>query len=173
MKIAILSDSHDNIANVETAIQKIQEMSAEVLLFCGDFCAPGPGRIIADFKGPIYIVWGNNDGDKMNISRVMWEKNSNIKFFPESDGVFELGGRKIAMTHYPLYAQALARTGDYDLVVFGHDHKARIETHGKCLAVNPGSLNKLRSSDNIGFAIYDTTAHKAELYHLDGSILTP
>jgi predicted phosphodiesterase len=109
-------------------------------------------------------VFGNNDGDKMNISRLMNEANSQVKFFGEADGKLELDCRKIAMTHYPFYANALARTGDYDLVCFGHDHKGRIETHGKCLAVNPGCLNPVRPDDTVGFAIYDTAAHKAELH---------
>lgn len=171
MKIAILSDTHDNIPNTKWAVAEVIKNGADVLLFCGDFCAPRAGLELCEFKGPIYVVWGNNDGDKMNISRLMNAANDKVTFFPEADAVFELDGRKIAMTHYPFYAQALARTGDYDLVCFGHDHKARVETHGKCLAVNPGSLNAVRSTDIMGFALYDTTTHKAILHKLDGSFL--
>ena len=39
-KIAILSDTHDNIANLEKAMAQIRTSGAEVLLHCGDLCAP-------------------------------------------------------------------------------------------------------------------------------------
>jgi putative phosphoesterase len=172
MKIAILSDGHDGIANIKSAIEQIQKLGAEVLLFCGDFCAPGAGIELCSFKGPIYTVWGNNDGDRINITERMHANHSNVILLKESEGQIELGGRKIAMTHYPKYAVAFARTGDYDLVAFGHDHQVRIETHGKCLAVNPGCLNQVRPSDKMGFALYDTDAHAATLHALDGSFLT-
>jgi putative phosphoesterase len=168
MKIAILSDSHDHLPNTKLAVERVQKLGAEVLLFCGDFCAPRAAMEVGKFNGPVYMIFGNNDGDQLNIYLRVIENCSDVKFMLEGNGILELDGRKIAMTHYPRYADALARTGDYDLVVFGHDHKARIETHGKCLAVNPGCLNAVRSDDNIGFAIYDTMTHQAELHGLDG-----
>lgn len=172
MKIAILSDTHDNVENTKIAVQHAQNMEAEILFFCGDFCAPGPAKAIAEFKGHIYVVFGNNDGDRLSISQKMKVINSNVTFFPDGEGELELAGKKIAINHYPLYATALARTGDYDLVCFGHDHKPRIETYGNCLAVNPGCLNIVKSGISSSFAIYDTNAHAATLHALDGSILT-
>jgi putative phosphoesterase len=172
MKIAILSDTHDNVENTKTAIQNVTNMGAEILFFCGDFCAPGPAKVIAEFKGPIYAVFGNNDGDRLSISQKMKAINSNVTFFLDGEGELELAGKKIAINHYPLYATALAKTGDYDLVCFGHDHQPRIETYGKCLAVNPGCLNIVKSGTFSSFALYDTTAHAATLHALDGSFLT-
>ena len=37
MKIAILSDVHDNIWKLETLLASLE---AQALIFCGDFCAP-------------------------------------------------------------------------------------------------------------------------------------
>lgn len=172
MKIAILSDSHDHAANIDLAVKQIRDSGAEALLFCGDFCSPFSAKAIATFHGPIYIVFGNNDGDRVNIVRVMNETNQNVTIFSEADAILELDGRKIAMTHYPRYANALARTGDYDLVCFGHDHQARIEQYGDCLAVNPGCLTNRRASDVVAFALYDTANHQAILHNLDGGFLT-
>lgn len=171
MKIAILSDSHDNVANIELALTQIHAANADVLLYCGDFCSPFSAKAIAAFNGLIFVVFGNNDGDKVNIVARMNETNPQVTFFGEGDGKLELDGRKIAMTHYPRYADALARTGDYDLVCFGHDHKARIERHGNSVAVNPGCLAGRRASDIVAFAIYDTVNHQALLHNLDGGFL--
>lgn len=173
MKIAIISDTHDNMANTKKAVTLIQEMGAEVLFFCGDFCAGGPGRVINKFVGPVYAIFGNNDGDKVNVMRHTIGDRTDVIFFDESEAIFELDNRKIALTHYPLYANALARTGDYDLVCFGHDHRARIENYGNCIAINPGTLNPnpLKKDITLAFAIYDTKTHSAELYDLSGNLL--
>lgn len=173
MKIAILSDSHDHKENVAQAVAKVQEMGAGILLFCGDLCAGPVGIALCAFKGPIYFCFGNNDGDRISIQEKMKEAHPQVNFFRDGSGEFEIEGRKIAMNHYPLYAQALARTGDYDMVAFGHDHEARVLTFGKTLAINPGSLNLLKQGANPGFAIYDTANHQATLHNLDGGFLAP
>jgi putative phosphoesterase len=164
MKIAILSDAHDHVENTRTAVKLAQEKGAEVLIFAGDFCAPRAALNLGEFKGDIYAIFGNNDGDQLNIYQVAHSVRPDMKFYLEARASFEIDGKKIFVTHYPVYANALARTGDYDLVCFGHDHQARIEVHGNCLAVNPGCLNPVRSDDIVGFAIYDTATHQAELF---------
>lgn len=171
MKIAILSDSHDHIDNTRCAVEQIQKLGAKALLFCGDFCAPGPARVIAGFSGPVYAVFGNNDGDRVSIFQKMLEVNPNVTLFLDGQGEFELAGKKIVINHYPLYALALARTGDYDLVAFGHDHNPRILQFDKTIAVNPGCLNIVKPNTQAGFALYDTDAHQAALYNLDGKSL--
>jgi predicted phosphodiesterase len=43
MKIAIMSDSHENWDNFFKAIAVANEHSCEILLFAGDLMAPGAG----------------------------------------------------------------------------------------------------------------------------------
>ncbi|TVR68836.1 MAG: YfcE family phosphodiesterase, partial [Spirochaetaceae bacterium] len=64
MTIAVLSDIHDNIWNLEKALVQVKDQRAEVLLFLGDFCAPFTLAQIAEgFSGPVHAIFGNNDGD--------------------------------------------------------------------------------------------------------------
>jgi len=172
MKIAIVSDAHDHKENLNLVIAQIEKLEAEALLFCGDFCAPPMAIALCAFKKPIYVVLGNNDGDAARIYFRMKENHADVTIFMEGEGTFELSGCKIAMTHYPLYGEALAKTEEYDLIAFGHDHAARILKFGKSLAVNPGSLNLLRPDTKPSFAVYDATKHEAALYDLDGNILS-
>ena len=68
MKIAILSDIHDNIWQLEVLLA---DLKADALLFCGDFCAPFTLAQLAEgFNGPIHVVFGNNDGDQYLLSQV-------------------------------------------------------------------------------------------------------
>jgi putative phosphoesterase len=164
MKIAILSDTHDNQINTKIALEKVTEKGAEALLFCGDFCSPGPAKWIAQFPGIIHTIFGNNDGDRMNIAMFISQNPKATVHKEYADIVID--GKKIGMTHYPFYAEKMAKSGDFDLVCFGHDHQARVEVYGICLAVNPGSLNQQRPDDKMGYAIYDTQTHTVELFGL-------
>ncbi len=51
---------------------------------------------------------------------------------------FELNAKKIIVTHRPQIVDALAVSGSYDVVIYGHTHKAVIEEKGNALVINPG-----------------------------------
>ena len=57
-----------------------------------------------------------------------------------------LGGKKIAVVHYPEKARALAESGKYEMVFYGHTHKPWEERIGQCRLVNPGELAGQRQS---------------------------
>ena len=47
---------------------------------------------------------------------------------------------RCAAIHYPEPALRIAQSGELDLVVYGHDHKADEQEVGNCLLVNPVEL---------------------------------
>jgi len=156
MKVAILSDIHDNIWKLGTLLAGLE---ADVLLFCGDFCAPFTLAQIAEgFSGPVHVVFGNNDGDKLLLARVASRFN-HVTLHGEFVEL-ELDGRKAAVTHYPEIGRALARGGVYDLVCHGHNHERSIEQTGKTLRVNPGEV--MGRFGLSTYALYDTTSGQAE-----------
>jgi putative phosphoesterase len=163
MKIAILSDIHDNIWKLETLLAGLE---ADVLVFCGDFCAPFTlAQIAEEFSGPIHVVFGNNDGDQFLLTRVAGR-------FPHVTlhGDFAelmLGGRKVAVTHYPQIGRALAQGDVYDLVCHGHSHERVLEQEGKTLRVNPGEV--MGRFGLSTYAMYDTDTGTAELMELPAS----
>ncbi|KKU03058.1 MAG: phosphodiesterase, MJ0936 family protein [Candidatus Amesbacteria bacterium GW2011_GWB1_47_26] len=156
MKIAVLSDTHDHIWNLRKAIQIIKEQKCEVIIFCGDFCAPFTAVILAESALPIYACFGNNDEDQFAIS----EKLKAVQLWPltKEFAEVELESKKIAFCHYPKLGKLLAGTGDYDAVFHGHTHKAYQEQVGKTLLANPGSICGIISGKlaPASFGIYDT-----------------
>ena len=161
MVIAVLSDIHDNIWNLEKVLDELSQ--AEALLFCGDFCAPFTlAEIAKGFDGPVHVVFGNNDGDKLLLSRVA-AQTDNVTLYGEY-ALLEIDGKKIAVTHYPELAQSLARSGLYDLVCHGHDHRRNVERVGDTLLVNPGEV--MGRFGVSSYAVYDTESKKATLYTL-------
>lgn len=151
MIVAVLSDAHDNIWNVEKLLPRLQR--AEWMIFCGDFCAPFTLQMLASgFSGPAHCVFGNNDGDVFLLSHVAREAG-NVTLY-QAVGLLEVGGRKIAFAHYPQVGQALARSGEYDAVFSGHTHRKKVENIKGTLWVNPGEVMGRFGEPTFGF--YDT-----------------
>ena len=160
MKMAILSDVHDNIWKLADVLEDAQHCGVQAALFCGDLCAPFTLKQIGEgIPGPVHVVLGNNDGDVLLLSKIA-DGLDNVTLH----GIFavlELGGRSIAVNHYPLLARDQALAGRYDLVCHGHDHEANVERIGDTLLVNPGEvMGRLGTST---YAIYDTGSGQAEL----------
>ena len=157
MKVAILSDIHDNIWKLETLLGGLE---ADALIFCGDFCAPFTLAQIAEgFTGPVHAVFGNNDGDKFLLARVAGNF-SHVTLHGEF-AELEMGGRQIVITHYPQIGRALARGGTYDLVCHGHSHERVIEKEGPTLRINPGEV--MGRFGLSTYALYDTATGQAEI----------
>ena len=59
------------------------------------------------------------------------------------------------MNHYPRIAELAAKSGEFDLCVFGHTHEYNKEKVGECLLVNPGEIQGY-ASGKATFVIFDT-----------------
>lgn len=153
MRIAVVSDIHDNIWNLEKALSNIEAEKLETLLFLGDFCAPFTLAQIGDsFDDPIHIVFGNNDGDQFLLTQIA-SNYDNIQIHGHL-AELQLGGKDIALNHYPDIARRLAESGAYDAVFSGHNHKRQLERVGETLWANPGEVMGRFGEPSWG--VYDT-----------------
>jgi uncharacterized protein len=168
MKIAIISDIHDNVWSLAATLSHAQ--AAEALLCCGDLCSPFIiPRLAEGFPGrPIHIVFGNNDADLFRITRQAFR-------FPEVQlhGAFfqgEVGGVSLAMNHYDDLALAVAAGGPFQVVCYGHNHAYRVAKLGKTLTINPGTLlgyDPIHNQDvPMTFVLYDTASGEAAGYQV-------
>ena len=151
MKIAVMSDSHDHLENIEKAVALAVEMSAEMLLHCGDICSPFVMDRLTLFEGPVHVVFGNNDGDHMTISRIA-ERFSNIMVHHHT-GVIETVKGLVAFTHYPEHGKGLAATGSYAAVFSGHTHMRKSEVVNGTPHINPGEV--MGFLEGPGFVVFD------------------
>jgi putative phosphoesterase len=153
MKIAVMSDSHDNIWNLRKALAVIKAEGCAKIIHCGDFVAPFMFKELEQAGIPVYAVFGNNDGDKALLTRFALESDGRITLFPLV-GELSADTCRIAFTHEWIVAEGLAATGNYDLVCFGHSHQPAEHRRGTTLAVNPGEI--MGKDGAPGFCIYDT-----------------
>lgn len=108
MRIAILSDSHDNIWNLDRALAAVNEAGCDALLHCGDLVAPFiVAQIAQAFAGPVHIVEGNNDGDGRLQQQVAAGFNQVTLHGPYIE--LDLGGRRIASSIFQNRRGALHR----------------------------------------------------------------
>jgi hypothetical protein len=163
MRLAILSDTHDNVWTLREALPRIA--AADAALHCGDLCSPFVVKRLAEGLAgkPVHIVWGNNEGDVRLIARIAQEQGN--VFLHGALAELTFAGVRVAMNHYPEIARRLAESGRYDLVCYGHDHQAHQEVVGACLLLNPGELMGLNGRPS--FALYDTQTRQAEFAHPD------
>jgi uncharacterized protein len=163
-KIAVFSDSHDHLPPLARALAEANDAGAEVLIHCGDLCAPFVLRMLAEhFQGPVHVVFGNNDADGRLLQTIA-AQHGHVTLH----GIYaelEVAGRHIAVIHYPEPAQRIAQSGQLDLVCYGHDHTQLLERIGNTWLLNPGEIMGMRSTPS--WALYDTQTHHVTVYLLD------
>jgi putative phosphoesterase len=99
MKIAIVSDTHDNLANFLKIIDWLNREKIKIILHCGDICNQETiNGAEKNFKGEIKFVRGNGDFKLENIPEKM---------------EIELGGKTIAHGTNPTAVAAGDRTNWY------------------------------------------------------------
>jgi len=163
MKIAICSDSHDNLVNISKFLHYCNMNDVEVVLHCGDWCAPSTfGYFRENFAGDIYGIYGNvHDEDKV-MKKIAKEQKIKIKDDKLNIKIEKLN---ILLVHHPETAQRIAKTNKYHLIFYGHNHKPWKEVVEKTYVINPGTLAGMFY--RATFALYDTKTRKLELVILD------
>ena len=179
MKIAIISDTHDNLPNLKKAIAFIKKEKIKTIIHCGDIFKPETIKEgLKNYKGKTYIIFSPADADFSGIPRNAFKGMSRVKIYEEF-GEFRKDGKRIAFCHFPEIAKNLADTqklapyraakggsgAGYDLVFYGHTHKPWEEKIGKTRLVNPGNLAGIFYKPT--FAIYNTKTDKLELKILE------
>jgi len=162
MIIAVFSDSHDNIWNLSKAMKVVLKEQTELLIHCGDYCAPFMLAELAGLKGEVHGVFGNVDGDRFLMADFTHSKFRNITLHGEI-GELDIDNSKVAFVHNPKVGKALAAIGDYCAVFYGHTHEQSIEKVGECLVVNPGEIMGRISKPS--FCFFDT--EKKEVKHVE------
>lgn len=153
MKIAIMSDTHDNIWNLEDALGIIKDEEAGLIIHCGDFVAPFMLKELDKADIPVYGVLGNNDGSQYLLTKTALTITENFTLF-DLIGHVDIENFKICFTHQEEVAEGLAATNQYDLVCFGHSHEYKLEQRGDTIFLNPGEI--MGKNGAPGFCIVDS-----------------
>ncbi len=143
MKIAIISDIHDNIANLKKVLRCCNNNGVNKIICCGDLASMETLNFLCDnFSGKILFTFGNMDKGYLDIKKI-GPKYRNALIF-ENYGTIEIADKKIAFVHFPDIAKELCKSSKYDFVFYGHTHKPWEETINNCRLLNPGNVTNQR-----------------------------
>ncbi len=169
MHIGIISDTHDNWPILDRVCAYLGDQGIQTLIHCGDVCAPLTlGHLLDQYGGEVHLVLGNVDGDPFLMS-TRFADRKNLHQHGAERAEIALGGRSLAVQHYPSLARGLAATGSYDAVFYGHDHqqhKVRLQVgRREVLLANPGTLSAMGKPQT--FLIYDSEGNDARFVEVD------
>lgn len=162
MNVALLSDIHDQTSHLLAALARAQEEDCRHLLFMGDMEELETFRLLrGEWRGPIDLVFGNNEYDRNEFLHLARSFSQTTHHGDTGD--IDLGGHRVAFTHYPAPALRLAETGRYNAVFFGHTHIPEQKKVGFCLLANPGEIQGRRRPC---FSVYSTEENAVRLIEL-------
>ncbi len=166
-KIAIISDTHDNSLAVVWIIEYLNEHNISMAFHAGDIINPGIiGRFANYYNGNLHFVFGNNDGETARLSALA-DNNESITCHRQELRL-EHDGKRIFMNHYSSISESMAKSGEFDLTIGGHDHTYRVVQHDVCYFVNPGcTLTKDKwlgddEDSQSSFVVFDLETMKHE-----------
>jgi len=169
MKIAIISDIHENFHNLILALESMSVHHIEQIFCLGDLMNSGIAKILAAQDIPTHMIWGNNDGDKVEITLAAKRENSSLSIGTTIYDFVDFDGKNIFLSHYDDLAKPMAQSGLYDAVFFGHNHIQSLEKINDCWVVNPGELAALKTK-RATYAIYDTQSNDVKIIELSDSV---
>lgn len=156
MLVGIMSDSHDDMQRIEAAVEFFNSKGVAQVVHAGDMVSPFTFEILENLNCPFSAIFGNNDGDKLLL-------------FQKSDGSVQpqpmpirLGEREAMVVHEPTSVEALAKSREFDIVIYGHTHRPEVRKVGDTLVINPGKTARLHKGAST-IALLDTDRLEAEI----------
>jgi putative phosphoesterase len=163
LKIGIISDTHDDVENVQSAIEIFNTEKVTHVIHAGDYIFPG---IVLEFKkleAKLIGVLGNNDGERVHLLKNFLSIGAELK---GELGEVELGGVLFGIYHGTdeQLKRKLVDSGKYDVIITGHTH--RIETpsvHNNTINLNDEKKqdgNKIHKNGGPTLVLNPGTAHR-------------
>lgn len=160
MKIAIISDTHDNLKNLRTFFNFSKKEKIKILIHCGDVTNGETLKFIEEnFNNKIFLSLGNAD-----IVNSFFKINKKTKIF-EKIGKIKIGKLKIGFCHQFDFKKTKEKIKNFNFFFFGHIHYPLLRKEKNCYFVNPGNLAGIYYK--ASFAVLNTDSKKIELKILE------
>lgn len=169
MMIGVVSDTHDSQERAVKIAQSFRERGVSVIIHLGDVVAPFTLRPFLELGVRLEGVFGNNDGEKMGLSRLAAALGASIQDPPRS---VTIGGKRFLLVHGFGDAEntieivkSLAEAGRWHAVLFGHTHEPLLTYRKGVLLLNPGDGGGVLNRPT--YALIETETMRARLIELE------
>jgi uncharacterized protein len=137
VRVGIFADTHDHLANIRLAVEHFNAAQAELVLFAGDLVSTIAVPPLRSLNAPLVACFGDNEGNKIGLRAGfgLVGRLSEPPVFVTADD-----GTRFVLAHMKRQLRGLDT--EYDVAVFGHSHKPRIERDERGrLQINPGETS--------------------------------
>ena len=149
MQIGVVSDTHNNLKNIDKIISLFNKEKVSVVIHTGDIANAKSLERFSKLNSRLIGVYGNNDRNELGIEEIAAKNNF---LFQEPPNLLNLYDRNIAIFHEPdCIDDFLLRNKDIHVVLHGHTHRYKNEVNNNILFFNPGeSAGMVRGRNAIG-----------------------
>ena len=149
MKIGVVSDTHNNLKNIEIIINIFNDEKVPIVIHTGDISSAITLEKFSKLNSELIGVYGNNDRNESGLKEVAQKNNFQ---FQEPPRRLKLLDKEIVIFHEPNHIeQFLSENKKVNIVLYGHTHRYENNTKNGVLYFNPGeSAGMLRGSNAIG-----------------------
>ena len=167
MEIGILSDTHNNLKNLQKALAIFQDRRIQTLFHCGDLTGVEVVQGLAGFQ--VICVLGNGDVASGEIRAALLALNPNNYVGLQYTGL--IGDVRVASTHghLPGLVDDFTHSGQYDYVFKGHSHIHQDQRTGFTRLINPGALGGLHREPRQ-ICILNLESGKAEFIPIENAL---
>ena len=182
MLVGIISDTHDDVENVQRAIEIFNSEGVDYVIHAGDYIFPGIVKEFERSKAKLIGVLGNNDGERVHLLKNFLDIGAEL--------MGEIGEREIGGLMFGIYhgtakevKEQLIKSRKYDVLIYGHTHKKELplnvpkqqyENNGgkkSTIVLNPGTAHKKVESisgafKEGGIIVFDTQTKESKFIDL-------
>jgi len=133
MRIGVVSDTHNRLANVRRIIELLNDAGVERVIHTGDITQAKTLELFEALDCPFVGVYGNND-ERASLGAVARRLG-----FELHEGPLELqwADRRIVVVHDPRDFDGVL-TAQHQVALHGHTHRRVIERCNDSIVFNPG-----------------------------------
>ena len=149
MKIGVVSDTHNNLKNIEIIINIFNDERVPIVIHTGDISNANTLEQFTKLNSELIGVYGNNDRNESGLEEVAQKNNFNFQQPPKRLSLLD---REIVVFHEPdKIGQFLSENQSIEVVLYGHTHRYENKIRNGVLFFNPGeSAGMQKGSNAIG-----------------------
>ena len=146
MKIGVVSDTHNNLKNIEIIINLFNDFKVPIVIHTGDISNANTLEKFSKLNSELIGVYGNNDRNEPGLEEVAQKNNFQ---FQEPPRKLSLLNREIVIFHEPdNIDKFLSENLLINVVLYGHTHRYENNIRNGVLYFNPGESAGMQEGSN-------------------------
>ena len=146
MLIGVVSDTHNNLKNIDKIISIFNHEEVDLVVHTGDITSSKSLERFEHLNCELFGVYGNNDRNEPGLQEIAEKLCFKIQNPPY---LFNIQNKCIVIFHEPdTVDDFLSKNDEVDILLHGHTHRYREEYFKGTLIFNPGESAGMQKDKN-------------------------